>query len=130
MPAPRAVTPTPALPRAALIMRRALRMRTTACALLFSAAVLAPAAPAQRHVTTPSEALGFEIGANYRLATYNQLEAYWRALARESPRMVLREIGKTAEGRPQLMAIITAQENHRRLARYQDIARRLALAEH
>ncbi|HEU5262211.1 MAG TPA: M14 metallopeptidase family protein, partial [Gemmatimonadales bacterium] len=104
-------------------------MHTTACALIFSVAVLAPAAPAQRHVTTPREALGFEIGADYRLATYTQLEAYWRTLARESPRIVLREIGKTAEQRPQLMAIITAQENHRRLARYQDIARRLALAE-
>ncbi|MGH2668547.1 MAG: M14 family zinc carboxypeptidase, partial [bacterium] len=97
--------------------------------LMVSVAVLAPGAAAQRHVTTPREALGFAIGADYRLATYTQLEAYWRTLARESPRMVLREIGKTAEGRPQLMAIITAQANHRRLARYQDIARRLALAE-
>src|SRR6266480_2611240 len=43
--------------------------------------------------------------------------------------MVLREIGKTAEGRPQLMAIITAPENHKRLAHYEDIARRLALAQ-
>src|SRR6266576_1281374 len=46
-----------------------------------------------------------------------------------TPRLALREIGKTAEGRSQLMAIITAPENHKRLARYEDIARRLALAQ-
>ena len=43
--------------------------------------------------------------------------------------MVVQEIGKTAEGRPQLMAIVTSPANHRKLARYQDISRRLALAE-
>src|SRR3970282_1485676 len=43
--------------------------------------------------------------------------------------MVVQEIGKTAEGRPQLMAIITSPQNHRNLARYQEISRRLALAE-
>ena len=39
------------------------------------------------------------------------------------------EIGKTAEGRPQLMAIVTSPENHKKLDRYKDISRRLALAE-
>ena len=43
--------------------------------------------------------------------------------------MVLQEIGKTAEGRPQLMAIVTSPANHRQLARYKEISRRLALAE-
>src|SRR5437667_2438173 len=99
--------------------------------ILLAAALLAPSppAPAQGRVTTPREALGFDIGADYHLATYPQLEAYWHTLARPSPRMVLREIGKTAEGRTQLMAIITAPENHKRIARYQEIARRLAHAE-
>src|SRR5881409_1845576 len=97
--------------------------------LLVAAALVAPPALAQHRVTTPRQALGFDVGADYHLATYTQLEAYWRTLARESPRMVMREIGKTAEGRPQLMAIITAPANHKRLARYEDIARRLALAQ-
>src|SRR5205823_13460798 len=97
-------------------------------ALLVAAALVAPPAPAQHRVTTPRQALGFDVGADYHLATYTQLEAYWRTLARESPRMVLREIGKTAEGRAQLMAIITATANHKRLARNEDIARPLALA--
>ena len=37
------------------------------------------------------------------------------------------EIGKTEEGRPQLMAIITAPENFAKLDRYKEIAQQLAL---
>ena len=43
--------------------------------------------------------------------------------------MVLGEIGTTAEGRPHLMAIVTSPANHKNLARYRDISRRLALAD-
>ncbi len=43
--------------------------------------------------------------------------------------MKLVEIGKTGEGRPMMMAIITSPENHKNLARYRDIAVRLARAD-
>ena len=84
---------------------------------------------AQVEVTTPEEAFGFQIGADYQLATYAQLTGYWQTLARESDRMRLESIGQTAEGRDQWMAIITSPENHRLLDRYQEIAQRLARAE-
>ena len=48
---------------------------------------------------------------------------------KESDRIQVVEIGKTAEGRPMLMAIVTSPENHKNLARYKDIANRLARAE-
>jgi len=80
-------------------------------------------------VTTPKAQFGFDIGADYELATYRQMTDYWRKLDAESDRLSLVEIGKTAEGRPQLMAIVTAPENQKRLGRYQEITRRLALAE-
>src|SRR5690348_12360807 len=81
------------------------------------------------HITTPKEAFGFDIGDDHQLANYKQIEAYWKTLDRESDRMVLHDMGKTAEGRTQWMAIVTSPENHRKLARYKDISRRLALAE-
>ena len=84
---------------------------------------------AQTLVTTPGEAFGFRIGADYQLANYAQLTAYWQRLARESDRMRLESIGQTAEGRDQWMAIITSPENHRHLDRYQEIAQRLVRAE-
>ena len=104
--------------------------RTVLALLSASVAISLVAAPIQaQRITTPRQQLGFNIGDDYHLATYTQLAEYWRKLAQESPRMVLEEIGRTAEGRPQLMAIITSPENHANLGRYQDIARRLAVAE-
>ena len=97
--------------------------------LAASLSVLLAVPAASQQLTPPERALGFAIGADYRLATYTQFESWWRTLDRESDRMVLQEIGKTAEGRPQLMAIVTSPENHRRLDRYREIARRLALAQ-
>jgi hypothetical protein len=39
------------------------------------------------------------------------------------------EIGRAAEGRPQLMAIVTSPENFKKLDRFKEIAKKLALAE-
>ncbi|HEU5173282.1 MAG TPA: M14 metallopeptidase family protein [Gemmatimonadaceae bacterium] len=107
-----------------LVSRAARGVLVPVAALAF----LAPAAAAQR-VTSPKEHFGFDIGDDYRLATYTQFADYWRKLDAESDRMQVEEIGRTAEGRPQLMAIITAPENFAQLARYQAIAARLAKAQ-
>jgi len=80
-------------------------------------------------VTPPKEALGFNLGDDYQVANYTQLEAYWKKLAAESDRMKLVDIGATAEGRRQYMAIVSSPENLKNLDRYKNIARRLALAE-
>ena len=113
------------------VYRMSRRALTALCASLLFLANGGAGAAQQRlgRITTPETELGFEIGADYRLADYTQLMAYWAKLARESDRMVLDTIGQSEEGRPQLMAIITAPDNHRRLARYREIARRLARAE-
>jgi hypothetical protein len=89
----------------------------------------ASVASAQGHITTPKEEFGHNYGDDYFLANYKQIAAYWQKLDRESDRMLLQEIGKTAEGRTHLMAIVTSPANHRNLARYQEISRRLAHAE-
>src|SRR6476620_10232060 len=81
------------------------------------------------HITSPKEALGFDFGDDYQLADYRQIEAYWKTLDKESDRMVLHDMGKTAEGRTQWMAIVTSPENHKKLAHYQDISKRLGFAE-
>ncbi|KAK0342037.1 hypothetical protein LTR94_023871 [Friedmanniomyces endolithicus] len=88
------------------------------------------AAPLQTGpITTPLEAYGFNIGDDYRLANYTQLSAYWRTLDAQSDRMQLTSIGKTAEGRDQLMAIISSPQNLAQLEHYRDISSRLAKGE-
>jgi hypothetical protein len=80
-------------------------------------------------VTTPQQVFGHEIGADYVLPNYTKFTEFVRKLDAESDRMIVQSIGKTAEGRDQLMAIITAPENFKKLDRYKQIARRLAQAE-
>ena len=71
----------------------------------------------------------YTAGDDYFLANYTQLLDYWHKVATESDRIHLEEIGKTAEGRPIVMAIITAPANFKNLARYKEISQRLARAE-
>jgi hypothetical protein len=78
---------------------------------------------------TPASVIGFEPCADYKLATYEQSAEYFRALARAVPaRTRLEEIGKTVEGRTELMAVVSSEANIRELDKYKDIARQLALA--
>ncbi|HZI27369.1 MAG TPA: M14 family zinc carboxypeptidase, partial [Gemmatimonadaceae bacterium] len=100
---------------------------------LFLAIVLAltpvTTAVAQNRITTPKEEFGSNYGDDYFLANYQQISKYWHKLDAESDRMMVQEIGKTAEGRPHLMAIVTSPENHRNLDRYRQTSMRLALAQ-
>lgn len=102
------------------------RLRVLLAALVLSSA---SALQAQTRVTSPKEFFGHEIGADYVLPNYQQLSAYWKKLESESDRMKLVDMGRTAEGRTQLMAVVTSPENHANLERYKEISRRLALAE-
>jgi len=104
-------------------------LRKTALFAIAAVFVLPVPANAQNQITSPMEHFGFNIGDDYRLATYTQFVSYWQTLADESPRMIIEEIGPTAEGRGQLMAIVTSPENHLQLNRFKDISKRLALAE-
>jgi hypothetical protein len=79
-------------------------------------------------ITTPKESIGFNLGDDYKMASYTQLEVFWKKLASESDRMKLVDIGLTSEGRHQYMAIISSPENLKKLGHYEEIARKLALA--
>jgi len=104
-------------------------LRALALPLAAICAVSAALAQSAPKVTSPKEALGFNVGDDYQMANYTQLESWWKKLAAESDRMKLEVIGQTGEGRPQYMAVITSPENMKHLDRYQEISRRLALAE-
>jgi hypothetical protein len=86
-------------------------------------------ADAQQRLTSPEQQFGHPIGADYVLPNYQDLVAYWQKLDGESDRMTLTEIGRTEEGRAQVMAIVTSPENHRNLQRYREISRTLAMGQ-
>jgi hypothetical protein len=98
-------------------------------AVLTLVIALTASAGAQTHITTPKEEFGANFGDDYFLANYKQIAGYWHHLARESNRISVVDIGKTAEGRTQLMAIVTSPENQKNLAHYKEISARLAHAD-
>ncbi|RLA32332.1 MAG: hypothetical protein DRR15_11925, partial [Gammaproteobacteria bacterium] len=63
--------------------------------LLAGIAVLSIYSTAGAAPASPAEIFGFEPGDDYKLASYEQMEVYYRQLAQESDRVQLREIGKT-----------------------------------
>jgi len=105
------------------------RLSVSCLTLLGTVLFVASFQKASPPITSPKAELGFNIGDDYQLANYTQLSNYWRKLARESDRMKVVEFGKTSEGRPMLMGIITSPENHKTLEHFRGISKRLALAE-
>jgi Zinc carboxypeptidase len=101
----------------------------TLLALTLSLIAAASSASAQNKITSPKEQFGFNIGDDYHLANYTQYEAYLKKLDQESDRLKVVEMGKSAEGRTIYLAIVTSPDNHKKLDRYKEISRRLALAE-
>src|SRR5438045_2919796 len=89
----------------------------------------APSKAAASKVTSPKEQFGHDIGDDYFLVNYTQYAEYLKKLDQQSDRMTVIEIGKTEEGRPELTAIITSPENHKRLAQLKENNRKLALAD-
>jgi hypothetical protein len=94
-------------------------------ALIAGGAAAVPAAQGQ--VPTPESVIGWAPCADYKLATYETIADYFRKLDAASDRMQLFEIGKTAEGRTQLLTVISSEANLKNLAKYKQIAKSLAL---
>jgi hypothetical protein len=100
-----------------------------ALAIVVTSGLAGYSAPQTRTKTTsPMDFLGFEVCQDYHLANYTQLVSYWRKLEKETDRVKLVSIGKTEEGRDQMMAIISSRDNLRRLETIRKTSQRIARA--
>src|SRR4051812_48174075 len=104
-----------------------MRLSRTCVALLsFCMALPLMAAPAASNIQTPSQFLGFEVGADRKLADYHQITAYFKELASKSNKIEIESMGKTTNGNDFIMAVISSPENLKNKKRYQEIAHKLA----
>ncbi|WP_435007123.1 M14 family metallopeptidase [Tundrisphaera lichenicola] len=102
-------------------------MRTTtrlAGALSFALMGFVPSLGAE--VPSPESHLGFQPGADFRLANWPSVVEYFRRVDSASDRVEVRELGKTTEGRPYLVAIVSNPETIRDIGRFQGLQKRLA----
>jgi zinc carboxypeptidase len=105
------------------------RKQTLRVQALVPLLLMAAASTYGQGTVTPPKYGAYTVGDDYFLANYTQLVDYWSKVAKESDRIKIVQIGKTAEGRPFMMAIITSPANHKNLAHYKQISERLARAE-
>lgn len=75
--------------------------------------------------TSPDTFLGHEVGADRKLADYNQIQAYFQKLDQESGKIKVLTIGKSTLNKPMIMAVITSQANMTRLDTYRNISKQL-----
>lgn len=81
---------------------------------------------AQEKIPKPEKSLGFKVGADFKLADYDQSIAYFKELAEVSELMELHKAGKTSFGKSWYYSVISSKKNLENLPRIREIAQRLA----
>src|SRR5581483_4513234 len=77
-------------------------------------------------IPTPKSHFGHEMGADRTVVDWDQVVSYFQALAKNSDRIRVEELGKSTEGRPFIAATIAEPATLQHLDRYIAIQRRLA----
>jgi hypothetical protein len=87
--------------------------------LLLSLAIIA-------QVPSPESVLGFKPTDDKTIADWTQITSYFWKLDAASPRVTVREIGKTTLGKPMIVAFISSPSNIKNLDRYRRMSAQLA----
>ena len=109
-----------------MAVRSASRLGATLVAL---AVVCAPArsggVAAAGAIPPPEQFIGFRVGADNKLARWDAILDYMKAVAAASDRVRLRELGKTSGGNPLVVLEISAPDTLKNLDRYKQLEREL-----
>ena len=95
-------------------------------ALLLAGAVLSAGAQQPASIPTPEQYFGFPMGAERQLAHWDGMVDYFNLIAERSPRVAVRELGKSTLGHPYLLAVVSTPDTIADLPRYQAQQRELA----
>lgn len=114
-------------------MSRIARRARTLSLPLALAAVASPAlaqrqagTPGSAGIPTPESVIGFPVGADYKLFTYDQSIDYFRKLAAASNRVRLLTVGKTAYGKTWTAVLISSPANLAHLDKIRETNMKLA----
>ena len=62
-------------------------------------------------VTSPEEFFGYKLGSDRKIARWDRIVEYFQKLGTESDRIEVVEMGKTTDGNPFILAVISSPEN-------------------
>ncbi|MDB4917993.1 MAG: hypothetical protein JWM95_5637 [Gemmatimonadetes bacterium] len=83
-------------------------------------------AQAQQMIPTPASVIGYPVGTDFKLITYDESMRYFEALAKASNQIKLLDVGKTSTGHAWTLALISSPANLANIEKYRTIALRLA----
>ncbi|HEY5473464.1 MAG TPA: M14 metallopeptidase family protein, partial [Candidatus Limnocylindrales bacterium] len=105
------------------------RLAVVTALLVFALLGLAPGYPAQAApagpLVTPEKFLGFPVGADNKLARWDKIVEYMQLAAAASPRVQVRELGKTTQGNAFISVEISSPETMGHLERFKQLQRKL-----
>jgi hypothetical protein len=107
------------------------RRRLVAAALLIALALLIPPpgshaqSPGAGSIISPEKFLGFQVGADNKLARWDKIVDYMRLIAAGSPRVKVRELGRTTQGNAFVAVEISAADTMANLDRFKQLQRKL-----
>lgn len=108
------------------------RLRLIALGVSFFALTLVPVAAQKKNsavnstVPSPKSILGFQPTDDKTIADWTQIVNYFQKLDAASPKVAVREIGKTTLGKPLIVAFISSPDNIKNLEKYRQINQKLA----
>ncbi len=82
--------------------------------------------PIVKGIPSPKDALGYHIGAPYKLTYYADILKYYRALAKATPRVKVETIGRSDEGRELVVVWVSSDENIRNVQKNRDNLAKIA----
>ena len=77
-------------------------------------------------VPSPKSVLGFMPADDKTIADWGQITDYFAKLDKASNRVIVKEIGKTTNGKPLIVAFISSPDNIKKLDKYRQISAKLA----
>jgi len=80
-------------------------------------------------IQSPEEFFGFQMGTDRNLARWDEIVKYFQLLDKNSDKIKVVELGKSTEGNPFLLAIITSPDNMKRLGEIREAILKLAYSD-
>jgi len=79
-----------------------------------------------QQMKSPEEFLGFKVGADYKIASYETIQNYFKHMTQFSKQIIYQEIGKSSLKRDMFMAIVSSEENIKNIEQYREISKKLS----